>query len=184
MFFVNGRFVGDLLFGGGGGGVPGEARRSLLKNRTPFPSSSSSTSSRGPNLNRAMRGGKAATGASPPIPPSPPPPLSSKTPYDTDAAADENGVGKPPRDTSGSSENDSAGPDSASSKGAGIEELLDLVAVEGDTGSDTAAEMLADGIAGVGVEGEAGGEPGTGRVPSLLANHGFQVRGQPLVDEL
>lgn len=73
------------------------------------------------------------------------------------------------------SQHDGQQPQEEEEKGV-IGELLDVVVARMD--GRGGAELLANGIAGVGVEGEAagGGEPGTGRTPSLLANHGFQVR--------
>lgn len=38
-------------------------------------------------------------------------------------------------------------------------------------------ELLALSVLTLGPDGEMNGEPGTGRVPSLFANHGFQVGG-------
>lgn len=58
----------------------------------------------------------------------------------------------------------------------GVEGLLASVAA-GQGGGEGTGEtaMLAMGIVGFGVEGEAPAEPGMGRMPSLIANHGFQV---------
>lgn len=58
----------------------------------------------------------------------------------------------------------------------GVEGLLELVAAGkgGGEGADD-VEMFTRGIVGVGVDGEAPAGPGMGRMPSLIANHGFQV---------
>lgn len=55
----------------------------------------------------------------------------------------------------------------------GVMTSLETVAsTEGEGGP----ELLALSVLSLGPDGEVNGEPGTGRVPSLFANHGFQVK--------
>eukprot|EP00752_Nemacystus_decipiens_P012363 g10959.t1 len=59
----------------------------------------------------------------------------------------------------------------------GVMSSLDTVAATEGPGGP---ELLALSVLSLGPDGEVSGEPGTGRVPSLFANHGFQVLGQTL----
>lgn len=55
----------------------------------------------------------------------------------------------------------------------GVGELLQFVTAGGKGGGGGIGEV--GGVAGFGVEGDANAEPGAGRMPSHIANHGFQV---------
>lgn len=56
----------------------------------------------------------------------------------------------------------------------GVMSSLETVASMSSEGSG-GPELLALSVLSLGPDGEVNGEPGTGRVPSLFANHGFQV---------
>lgn len=142
--------MGDLLFGGGGGGGTKKGRRASV-----------------PKPNK----GEPSCLLPPPPPPPPPPPMFSSSSTVVAVKNAEKGV------ETTASEEVLEWRGSGDGEGGKIEKLLDLIeGGEGVAAAAAAAGMLANSIAGVGVEGEVGGEPGTGRVPSLIANHGFQVR--------
>lgn len=58
----------------------------------------------------------------------------------------------------------------------GVMSLLESVASGEGFNPGRGPELLALSVLTLGPDGEINGEPGTGRVPSLFANHGFQVR--------